>query len=175
MNVHVIDKQNDLAISPAAVIKIIKQVITLEGHHCNEVAIHFVNTRKIKQLHAQFFNDPTPTDCITLPLDDTDTTGYIVLGEIFVCPKAALDYTKKNGGDPYAETTLYVVHGILHLLGYDDVKLSNRLIMRERETWHLQHLKKKRLILKSPMDPLPKPRAPRKKNTKKSKPAIVRN
>ncbi len=103
-----------------------------------EVAIYFVGTRKITQLHAEHFNDPTPTDCITFPFDDQ------LLGEIFVCPKAALDYNPKK---PYEETTLYIIHGLLHLLGYDDIDSKKRARMRREEKRLMALAKKHRCII----------------------------
>ncbi|HEY5235470.1 MAG TPA: rRNA maturation RNase YbeY [Rhabdochlamydiaceae bacterium] len=103
-----------------------------------EVAIYFVGIRKITQLHAEHFNDPTPTDCITFPFDDQ------LLGEIFVCPKAALDYNPKK---PYEETTLYIIHGLLHLLGYDDIDSKKRALMRREEKRLMALAKKHRCII----------------------------
>ena len=61
---------------------------------------------------------------ITFPLDQD------FLGEIFICPKTALLYNPQH---PYQETTLYVIHGLLHLLGYDDISSKERTIMRREE------------------------------------------
>ena len=103
-----------------------------------EVVIYFVGIRKITQLHADHFQDPTPTDCITFPLNED------ILGEIFVCPKAALDYNPKH---PYEETTLYIIHGLLHLLGYDDIDTKERGRMRREEKRLMALAKKHRCII----------------------------
>ena len=105
-----------------------------------EVAIYFVGVRKITRLHAKYFNDPTPTDCITFPLLDNQ-----LLGEIFICPKAALDYNPKK---PYEETTLYIIHGLLHLLGYDDIESKKRIRMRREEKRLMALVKKHRCMIK---------------------------
>lgn len=115
--------------------------------HWDEVSIHFVTNRKLCQLHEEFFNDPSPTDCISFPIDDAGNSEYRVLGEVFVCPKTAIEYAKKNEKDPYVETTLYVVHGLLHLLGYDDIDPKDRALMRKKERECIEHLRKEGLIL----------------------------
>ena len=60
------------------------QVIAGEGQECDEVNIYFVDTQAISQLHKDFFNDPSPTDCIYFPIDDTiGLIPYRLLGEVF--------------------------------------------------------------------------------------------
>lgn len=103
---------------------------------CDEISFYFVTEKKISELHAQHFNDPTPTDCITFPID----TSY--LGDIFVCPKVAVDYAQKKHLDPFQETLLYVVHGILHLLDFDDMEPKQKSIMRKKEKTCMHHLNK---------------------------------
>lgn len=114
---------------------------------CDEISFHFVTTKKICQLHADFFNDPTTTDCITFPIDEEDSDDYRVLGEVFVCPQTAIDYSQKKQADPYRETTLYLVHGLLHLIGYDDIDPSDRKKMRSMERACMAELEKNGLIL----------------------------
>lgn len=100
----------------------------------DEVIIHLVSKPQICKLHADFFNDPSPTDCISFPMDnELGKEGYRVLGEIFVCPAVALEYAEEHGKDPMDELKLYLVHGILHLLGYDDIKPKDRQKMRRME------------------------------------------
>lgn len=101
-----------------------------------ELALYFVSEKKISELHAQFFDDPTPTDCITFPVD----TSY--LGEIFICPATAIAYAKKRALNPYEETLLYIVHGLLHLIGYSDFEPKMRRTMRKKEKNCMRHLKK---------------------------------
>ncbi len=115
------------------------------------MGVHFVSVSEICDLHDQFFQDPTPTDCITLPVDDLsdDPETYCMLGDVFVCPKVAIEYASANGEDFYRETTLYVVHGILHLMGYDDMDEKECVRMRAAEERHMKNLVKLGLLLRS--------------------------
>jgi len=61
------------------------------------------------QVHADFLGDPTETDVITFPY-----------GEIIVCPAVARDQGPGYGLDVEQEVLLYALHGLLHLVGYDD-------------------------------------------------------
>lgn len=96
--------------------------------------------REISKLHAQFFDDPSPTDCISFPIDGS------LLGDIFVSPQAAIDYVQKKGGNVQSELLLYVIHGLLHLMGYDDMEKNEKRRMRRAEKRHLLNLQKLGLL-----------------------------
>ena len=151
MKVIVKNNQKDLSFPQTTWKKglqlLVKETITFEGQSCDEVSIHFVTTEKISQLHDEYFDDPTSTDCISFPLDGPDAIGYCVLGDVFVCPATALEYCAAHGGDPCTETILYVVHGLLHLMGYDDLNDEDRKIMKAAEKRHMKNLVQKKLVI----------------------------
>jgi len=136
VKIHVYDQQKDLLVSKRSVRGLVNAV--LEKEHYLEVSIYLVPERKICHLHEKFFDDPSPTDCISFPIDDE------YLGEIFVCPKAALKYDHHR---PYEELSLYVIHGILHCLGFDDLEPKTRRVMRKKEKMCMALIKDRKLIL----------------------------
>ena len=147
MKITVTNNQADLFLSPLKVRKIVRCILQdLLKIPCSEVAIHFVDKKEISKLHKKFFNDPTITDCITFPIDGPDEENGI-LGEVFVCPYVAIKYAKENNLDPYQETTLYIIHGLLHLLGFDDIKEKDRKVMRQQEKKLMDHLSEKKISL----------------------------
>lgn len=140
--VHIEDSQQDLPLSQRSVRKLVGFFLKKYSPLAQEVGIHFVTKRKMCALHKKFFGDPSPTDTISFPIDQE------VLGDVFVCPHTALAYTAKEGGDPYLETSLYVVHGLLHLLGYDDLAPKERKKMRAEEARALHLLQERDALLK---------------------------
>jgi len=80
-------------------------------------------------LHARFFDDPAPTDVITFPGD----LELSAAGEICVCADLAQDYAAQHDGDFARELALYLLHGYLHLAGYDDRQPAARARMRRAE------------------------------------------
>lgn len=69
-----------------------------------------------------------------MDLKDAPDLGYHVLGEVFVCPKVAVEYAKENGIPPEEELLRYVVHGLLHLIGYEDYDPKERARMKRKES-----------------------------------------
>lgn len=148
MDVLVNQDQTDLSISSKSVEALVKGFLVFADIHFDEVSIHFVDTKTISALHRDYFDDPNPTDCISFPMDDSEDEGYRVMGDVFVCPATAIEYVALHGGDIYQETTLYVVHGLLHLLGYDDIEDEDREEMRAAEKRYLDYIAQKKLWLK---------------------------
>lgn len=151
MIIHVFDRQSALKISNDQVQRLVQQVIREEKQTCDEVAVYFVDTAAICELHEQFFQDASPTDCISFPMDEeSHGLSYRILGDVFVCPETAISYANRHQLDAYEETTLYIVHGLLHLMGYDDLQKEDRRRMRRAETRHMRKLKNSLLLLHSP-------------------------
>ncbi|MGZ0656199.1 rRNA maturation RNase YbeY [Coraliomargarita sp. W4R53] len=94
-----------------------------------ELSIAFVSDDEIGQVHADFMDDPTPTDVITFPANEEMESA----GEIIV----SVDHARTRSielGEPFSrELSLYLVHGWLHLAGYDDRNETDRAAMRTAE------------------------------------------
>jgi len=81
------------------------------------------------RLHADFLDDPSPTDVITFEGDPALGSA----GEVCVCADVARDYVAEHGGAFSRELALYFVHGYLHLAGYDDTRPALKRAMRAAE------------------------------------------
>jgi probable rRNA maturation factor len=106
-----------------------------------ELSIVFLTDQALAQLHAQVLADPSTTDVITFEGDPT----LGVAGEICVSVDTAVAYAKTNRRDFSRELLLYVVHGWLHLAGYDDLQPALKRAMRRAEKRALALLAKTNL------------------------------
>lgn len=140
MIIHISNEQDSLKINPNHIEAIVLQVLQEENCKCDEVSITFVDTQRICDLHEEFFQDNSPTDCISFPMDLEDDDSYRVLGDVFVCTDTAIRYAQEHEGDPYQETVLYIVHGLLHLMGYDDLNDEDCKQMRQAEKRHMKKI-----------------------------------
>lgn len=139
MKITLHNQQKSLKVPLALVKRICKTVAQGENETFDEVAVFLVSKEEISRLHDEYFEDPTVTDCITFPLDGPDEE-YRVLGDIFVCPEVAIEYAKENNLNPLEECALYIVHGMLHLFGYDDIKEKDRKVMKQAEKRYMEIL-----------------------------------
>jgi probable rRNA maturation factor len=140
--VTVYNRQKDLAFSLKRCKKHLLLLLSYLNITTDELILHFVTEKKISDLHRHFFDDPSSTDCISIPIDAASSqgSGYHVLGEIFVCPKVAMRYAKQHALKVQEELMRYVIHGLLHLIGYDDMTLKERRVMKKKEEECLQWL-----------------------------------
>ena len=150
MKVTIVDKQTSLEISEKLVEKQVKAILKEEKIKTDEVILHFVDEKTIKKLHLKLFNDPKETDCITQPIDrpGSETAGYHILGEAFICADVAIKNAFEFKTTPYHELTLYVIHTILNLIGYDDINKEEVKLMRKKENYYLNLLKEKNIFKK---------------------------
>jgi len=79
-------------------------------------------------LHARHLDDPAPTDVMAFPYDEPD-----LFGEVLVNVDMAREQAHARGLEVLHEAELYVVHGLLHLLGHDDRDEASRVAMRAAE------------------------------------------
>jgi probable rRNA maturation factor len=94
-----------------------------------QVAIAFVDEGEIGLLHDQFMGDPSPTDIITFPYDDPDFLG----GDIAICVSVAAGNAQVQANSLSKELGFLVLHGLLHLLDYDDTVDDDRAAMLARQ------------------------------------------
>lgn len=143
MQISIYDKQRDLSVQLSQIEEIVKAVVSFEKKQYDEVSIHLLTTSEMAELHGQYFNDPTPTDTISFPIDQVEgeiNGPYRVLGDAFVCPAVAIEYANEHHLSPHDELTLYLVHSLLHLLGYKDLTGEEQSEMRSAEKRHLLNL-----------------------------------
>lgn len=101
----------------------------LGGCPAGELSLVFLTDDALTRIHADFLNDPTPTDVITFAGD----AALGLAGEICVSVDRAMAYARQHRRDFATELTLYVVHGWLHLAGYDDLQPAPKRRMRTAE------------------------------------------
>jgi len=143
VNIQCYNSQSLIPISIEQVQNLIISFLEMKGIQTDEIVVHFVDKKAISKLHNDFFDDPSPTDCISFPIDspaEYSPNTHHILGEIFICPEIALEYSQEHQIDLYKEISLYVIHGLLHLLGYDDVNPTDEKLMREEEAKGLKYM-----------------------------------
>lgn len=99
--------------------------IKLDAANC---ALIFVDDQTLKQMHAQYLDDPVETDVITFNLGEDS-----IEGEIYISTARARAQAKIYSVTPEEETVRLVIHGLLHLKGYDDREEKDRIIMKKQE------------------------------------------
>ena len=103
-----------------------------------EISIAFLTDTALARLHGDFMDDPTTTDVITFP---AAAAGHDQAGEVCISVDTARAYAARHDRQFAGELTLYLVHGYLHLCGYDDRTPVTRKQMRGAERQALAALR----------------------------------
>jgi probable rRNA maturation factor len=111
-----ISNRQTASVDEVAMAGLARATLAGEGLLDVELSVSFVEEAEIEDLHVRYMDEPGPTDVLSFPLDDVDEGGTRLLGDVVIAPAVA---TRNNPSDPQAELRLLLVHGILHLLGYD--------------------------------------------------------
>lgn len=96
-----------------------------------ELSILFVGAGHIRRLNARYAGDDYATDVLAFPMMEDDEES-VLLGDVVVCPEIAQANAEKAGGTLDRELRMLVVHGTLHLLGYDHQNDAQRAAMDKR-------------------------------------------
>ncbi len=130
IEVEVSDTQTHLAIPDGAIERLVAGALRLEGVARASISIAVVDDPTIHELNNRHLGHDWPTDVITFPLSDEDEE---LSGELIVSAEMAKATAAEAGVDPWHELALYIVHGLLHLRGFDDLDLESSAAMRKRE------------------------------------------
>lgn len=96
-----------------------------------ELSILFVDAGHIKRLNARFAGNDYATDVLAFPMMEDDETTSL-LGDIVIAPDVAQQNAEKIGHPLEHELEVLLIHGTLHLLGYDHQRKEDKARMDRR-------------------------------------------
>ena len=118
--------------------ELVRSVLSGEDVADYEISLAFVDNPTIHRLNKQFLDHDEPTDVLTFPY--TDPGAKKLEGEVVIGYEVATEYAADRGHELALELVLYVVHGCLHLCGYDDTTDAAAADMRAAERKYLAAL-----------------------------------
>jgi probable rRNA maturation factor len=111
----------------ALLVKTAQYAVDQVTKHPVDVSIAIVGDRKIQQLNKQFRQIDAPTDVLSFSSDAVDpTTGVPYLGDIIISLPSAQRNASQSSHGLENEMQLLIVHGVLHLNGYDHDTKKNK-------------------------------------------------
>ncbi len=99
----------------------------------SELSVLLVTPDHMRKLNKRFAGDDHATDVLAFPMmEDDEDDGSLLLGDVVVCPEIARTNSLEYGRTVADEIETLVVHGTLHLLGYDHQNEEERATMDAR-------------------------------------------
>lgn len=149
------DQQSAVTVSEEELLRVATVTLQSEGVVRAEISVALVDDPAIHKLNREYLQHDYPTDVISFLLDsgDADPRGVVnpeaagrrgygkwLAGDVVLSGDTAVREAEEYGWEAKSEACLYLVHGLLHLCGYDDLTDEEQQIMRSREREILREL-----------------------------------
>ena len=139
---QVLNTQKRCEIHGPAVVALCDAVLLALGVPQRPLTVVFVNPRRMRALNRKYLGRDYATDVLSFSYPGEVAEGRFILGEIVIAPEVAWDQARRLKVAPERELRRLLVHGLLHLAGYDHetdqgamLRLQRRL-MRRRALLH---------------------------------------
>ncbi len=135
IEVIVDDQQTDVEIDAPRWAALARAALQSE-RAAGELTLTFVDRAEMTDLNREHMGGDGPTDVLSFPLDALDAPipgEPVLLGDVVVCPAVASVAAPAHAGTLDDELALLVVHGCLHVMGYDHAEPDETAVMRARE------------------------------------------
>lgn len=135
MKIDIRDLQDVVTLDRKKILSCARAVLKGMHEDGSGLSLVFVNDTYIKNLNLKYRKVNSSTDVLAFPMREGNGAGAYspVLGDIVISTETAQREAQKRKCPIQKELNLYLVHGILHLLGCDDKNAADRKKMREKE------------------------------------------
>lgn len=135
MNIDVRDLQGKVKIDSRRVRRWAEYVLNAMGEDRADLSIVFVDDSYMRRLNWKYRRMRSTTDVLAFPIRGNEgiSKDGLILGDVVVSAETAKREAGKRKIPTHKEICLYLVHGILHLLGYDDIRPGDRRRMKAKE------------------------------------------
>lgn len=135
------NRQSLLEITPERFTTAVQNVLHEANIRQASISIAVVDNPTIHRLNRQYLQHDYPTDVLSFLLDSgsLDSGDATLEGEIIVSAETAVAQAQNYGWSPQDELLLYVIHGALHLVGFDDQQPQDRERMEKAQQRQLAH------------------------------------
>jgi len=150
MNVVIANRQRKKKINTPALKQIVGALLAELELEQVDLGINLVSAREMTLVNETFLQHEGPTDVITFDHEEMRETENgkrkTIHGELFVCVDVAGVQAKEFKAKWQSEVVRYIVHGVLHLLGHDDLKPQMRRKMKRAENRLVRRLQQEFLF-----------------------------
>ena len=131
-----INNESGIEVDEAALVRLATSVMDqLRIHPLAELSILLVDEPTMTAYHVKYMGEDGPTDVLSFPMDelrppdDEEEPPEGLLGDIVLCPSVTATQAAEHGRTAEEETEYLLVHGLLHLLGYDHAEAAEKAEM----------------------------------------------
>jgi len=131
---EILDEQDVFEVDTGEVRSLCETILDDAGIVSGRLGVVLVESDTIQQFNKDFLKHDCPTDVISFPIEER--RGYLE-AEVLANAQIAKERAGEFCWTPREELLLYVAHGVLHLVGFDDILPEDRAVMRQKEKEYL--------------------------------------
>ena len=136
IEIEIHNEQKTIAVDSAQLREAVGNVLADRGIENGEISLAVISDDQMRVLNARYLSHDWATDVLSFVHESDDQR---LDGEVIVSADTAQRESCRYGWRPADELLLYVIHGALHLIGYDDHNPDDLVDMRTAERRHLAH------------------------------------
>jgi len=142
LTLEVSNQQSAIEIDQPLIEGVVQKLLEYEQVVEAEISLALVDNPTLRKLNVQYLGHDYDTDVISFLLEEEQVgesqedkrgSGKKIDGELIISTEMACQMSHEYNWSPENEMLLYIVHGTLHLLGYDDLTEEELPLMRQRE------------------------------------------
>ena len=130
-----LDDRAESGVSESEIDRVVAAVLLAEAIGEVEVGVIIVGESDMQELNREHREQDSATDVLSFPIDDDESLPGVprMLGDVAICLPVLLAQAIEREVSPAAELTDLLIHGVLHLLGYDHETDAGEMLMRQDE------------------------------------------
>jgi len=135
MAVYIRSRLIKTTIHVASLARLAERVLKAAGESTSELSIELVGDRRMRTLNRRYRKKDRTTDVLAFAMRESDNPHPAVLGDVVISVPTAARHAKEAGHSADHEMAALLVHGVLHLCGYDHERSeqeARRMLRRER-------------------------------------------
>lgn len=137
IDIAITNRQNNLSINADLLANACRKILSGDGHAAAAISLAVVDDTEMHDLNRAHLDHDYPTDVLSFPLSDP---GAPLVGEVIISADTAIKNANEYGNLANEELLLYLVHGVLHLVGLGDKSPADAKKMRQAEAYWLAEL-----------------------------------
>ncbi len=142
MKVHLfVDQVRSLKLKRNRIAALVRQIVRDEGKTADSISVVLVGDQYLLELNKKFLNHRYKTDVISFELSGTKT----IEGEVYISVDRASVQARRYKVSAEREIVRLLIHGVLHLTGWEDATRSEKLRMRRRENEFIERFYSRRI------------------------------
>lgn len=143
MNIAIMNRQRRQKVGTKRLREVAERILSDLGCHTSELSVAIVGDRAIRVLNRDYLHKDRPTNVISFSMQEGEfgTVNPALLGDVVISADTAAREAQESGATFWERLVFLLMHGILHLTGYDHERSgedeARRMEAKERELFAL--------------------------------------